>query len=68
MIDVQFSFGYCNQQEKTKEIYKQIDAAVERAQAAPELTSEQVWEDIYQGTPPPFIRAADITDSKVFSA
>jgi len=54
--------------EATKEIFRDVDAAVERASAAPELTAEQIWEDIYQGPPPPFIRAADISDSKVFSA
>lgn len=56
----------CGAQEATKEIFKEVDAAVAKASAAPELSAEQVWEDIYMGKPPPFIRAADISDSKVY--
>jgi pyruvate dehydrogenase E1 component alpha subunit len=52
--------------DKNKEIFADIDAAVARALAAPELTSEQIWEDIYMGGNPPFIRGAEIAKSKTF--
>jgi len=46
-------------------IKKQVDEESEKAKQAPWPSLEQTYTDIYQGKPPPFIRATELSNSVV---
>jgi len=46
-----------------KEIYKKVDEGVAFARASKELPVDEMFNDIYTGTPPPYIRTCDLDKS-----
>jgi pyruvate dehydrogenase E1 component alpha subunit len=46
-----------------KEIRAQVEREREEAEASPELSTDQVYADVYRGGPPPYIRTTDPTKS-----
>jgi pyruvate dehydrogenase E1 component alpha subunit len=51
-----------------KEIRKEVEAASKAAENAKELPVEQMFEDIYRNSAPPFIRSVDHAKSKYIDA
>jgi len=51
-----------------KEIRKEVEAASKAAETAKELPVEQMFEDIYRNSAPPFIRSVDHSKSKYIDA